>query len=183
MQGQRDAGGATKPGEGRDIGVRWNNPDANNPNAPRFEHSTIPNAFKRAEPTHHFGGVDRIDQIVGSDAMSRLTIELEPEQRRQKKTLATSAGMTIKEFILSKTLTPSDSESPQPENTTARLMESPRNAQRLREAISTKTPKHLIFETTEDLKRALGIQGEVEEIETGSSWKPSTLSSPPCHAR
>jgi ABC-type dipeptide/oligopeptide/nickel transport system permease subunit len=72
-------------------------------------------------------------------------------------TLATFAGMTIKEFILSKTLTPSDSESPQSENTTARLMGSPRNAQRLREAISSKTPKHLIFETTEDLKRALGI--------------------------
>jgi hypothetical protein len=89
--------------------------------------------------------------------MSRLTIEIEPEQHRQIKTLATFAGMTIKEFILSKTLTPSGKESSQPEDTTERLLESPGNAQRLREAIASQTPKHLIFETTEDLKRALGI--------------------------
>jgi hypothetical protein len=36
--------------------------------------------------------------------MSRLTIEIEPEQHRQIKTLATFAGLTIKVFILSKTL-------------------------------------------------------------------------------
>jgi hypothetical protein len=89
--------------------------------------------------------------------MNRLTIEIEPEQHRQIKTLATFAGMTIKEFILSKTLTPSSVQSPQFDDTTARLLGSPKNAKRLREAINSKTPKHLIFETTEDLKRALGI--------------------------
>ncbi|RYD36093.1 MAG: hypothetical protein EOP86_06875 [Verrucomicrobiaceae bacterium] len=89
--------------------------------------------------------------------MSRLTIEIEPEQHRQIKTLATFAGMTIKEFILSKTLTPSAKRSPQGEDTTARLLSSPKNAERLREAIASKTPEHLVFETTEDLKRALGI--------------------------
>ncbi|MES2982070.1 MAG: hypothetical protein V4727_07130 [Verrucomicrobiota bacterium] len=36
--------------------------------------------------------------------MNRLTIEIDPEQHRQIKTLATFSGMTIKEFILSKTL-------------------------------------------------------------------------------
>jgi Antitoxin ParD len=89
--------------------------------------------------------------------MNRLTIEIEPEQHRQIKTLATFAGMTIKEFILSKTLTPSRAQPKQPADTTARLLGSPKNAKRLRGAIASKTPKHLIFETTEDLKRALGI--------------------------
>jgi hypothetical protein len=89
--------------------------------------------------------------------MGRLTIEIEPEQHRQIKTLATFAGMTIKEFILSRTLTPSSLQPQQPADTTARLLGSPKNAQRLREAIDAETPKHLIFETTEDLKRALGI--------------------------
>lgn len=89
--------------------------------------------------------------------MNRLTIEIEPEQHRQIKTLATFAGMTIKEFILSKTLTPS-SGPPQPtDDTTARLLNSPKNAKRLREAIASKTPRSLVFESTEDLKRALGI--------------------------
>jgi hypothetical protein len=86
--------------------------------------------------------------------MNRLTIEIEPEQHRQTKTLATFAGMTIKEFILSKTLTPSN---PPSEDTTAQLLGSPKNAKRLRKAIASETPKHLMFETTEDLKRALGI--------------------------
>jgi len=36
--------------------------------------------------------------------MSRLSIEIEPEQHRQIKTLATFEGLSIKEFILRKTL-------------------------------------------------------------------------------
>lgn len=65
--------------------------------------------------------------------------------------------MTIKESNLSKTLMPS-SVPPQPfADTTARLLGSPKNAKRLREAIASETPENLIFETTEDLKRALGI--------------------------
>jgi hypothetical protein len=89
--------------------------------------------------------------------MNRLTIEIEPEQHRQIKTLATFAGMTIKDFILSKTLTPSNLKSQQSADTTAQLLGSPKNAKWLREAIKSKTPEHLTFETTEDLKRALGI--------------------------
>lgn len=76
---------------------------------------------------------------------------------RQIKTLATFAGMTIKEFILSKTLVPSNVPSKKAEDTTARLLGSSENAKWLREAIIAKTPEHLVFETTEDLKRALGI--------------------------
>ena len=89
--------------------------------------------------------------------MNRLTIEIEPEQHRQIKTLATFAGMTIKEFILSKTLTPSKAKTGKAGDTTSKLLGAPKNAKRLREAIASKTPKHLVFETTEDLKRALGI--------------------------
>ena len=101
--------------------------------------------------------VDNFGDFDNFGGMNRLTIEIEAEQHRQIKTLATFAGMTIKEFILSKTLTPSSVEPKPSEDTTARLLSSPRNAKRLREAITSQTPEHLIFETTEDLKRALGI--------------------------
>ena len=101
--------------------------------------------------------LDKIVDIVNFRGMNRLTIEIEPEQHRQIKTLATFAGMTIKEFILSKTLTPSSVQSSPSEDTTTQLLGSPKNAKRLRKAITAKTPRHLIFETTEDLKRALGL--------------------------
>ena len=81
--------------------------------------------------------------------MSRLSIEIEPEQHRQIKTLATFAGMSIKEFILTKTLAPKD--------TTEVLLSDPQNAQRLREAIAEKSSDGLSFETIDDLKNALGI--------------------------
>ena len=85
--------------------------------------------------------------------MARLTIEIEPEQHRQIKTLATFSGMTIKEFILSKTLGPPGV----PGDTTDRLMGSAKNAARLREAIATPDSGHRVFESVEDLKNALGI--------------------------
>lgn len=86
--------------------------------------------------------------------MNRLTIEIEPEQHRQIKTLATFSGMTIKEFILSKTLGPQRSETV---DVTDRLMGSAKNAARLRAAIATPDPEHRVFESVEDLKDALGI--------------------------
>lgn len=101
--------------------------------------------------------VDKIGDLGCFGGMNRLTIEIDPEQHRQIKTLATFAGMTIKQFILSKTLAPSGGQSSPSGDTTSRLLGSPKNAERLREAISSETPKHLVFETTEDLKRALGI--------------------------
>jgi len=86
--------------------------------------------------------------------MNRLTIEIEPEQHRQIKTLATFSGMTIKEFILSKTLGPQRGV---PGDATDRLMGSVKNAARLREAIATSDSEHRVFESVEDLKDALGI--------------------------
>jgi hypothetical protein len=65
--------------------------------------------------------------------VTRLTFEIEPEQQRQIKTFANFAGMTINEFILSKTLVLSIKPS---KDKSARLLGSPKNAKRLREAIS-----------------------------------------------
>ena len=86
--------------------------------------------------------------------MNRLTIEIAPEQHRQIKTLATFAGMTIKDFILAKTLGPQTATD---QDTTDRLLSSPENAARLREAIATPAPPHLIFQSTDEVREALGI--------------------------
>ena len=86
--------------------------------------------------------------------MNRLTIEIDPEQHRQIKTLATFSGMTIKEFILSKTLGPQRLASG---DTTDHLLGSAKNAERLRNAIATPDSEHRVFESVEELKHALGI--------------------------
>lgn len=83
--------------------------------------------------------------------MSRLSIEIQPEQHRQIKTLATFSGMSIKEYILSKTL-PSKGEAE-----TEALLRDPKNAKRLKDAIETPVSSHHVFETLEDLENALGI--------------------------
>ncbi len=89
--------------------------------------------------------------------MNRLTIEIEPEQHRQIKTLATFAGMTIKDFILTQILYPTQAKGRSSDDETARLLASPANAKRLRKAVSSPTPKHLVFKNIEDVKHALGI--------------------------
>ncbi len=94
---------------------------------------------------------------VNFGGMNRLTIEIEPEQHRQIKTLATFSGMTIKEFILAKTLNISRKEDRGSDDTTERLLASPTNAKRLRKAVSSPTPEHLVFDSIEDVKHALGI--------------------------
>jgi uncharacterized protein (DUF1778 family) len=98
--------------------------------------------------------IDKAVKVDNLHNMNRLTIEIEPEQHRQIKTLATFSGMTIKEFILSKTLGPQRGATV---DTTDRLMGSGKNAARLREAISTPDSEHRVFESVEDLKDALGI--------------------------
>ena len=87
--------------------------------------------------------------------MSRLSIEIDPEQHRQIKTLATFEGMTIKEFILSRTLP--GKQSTQESDTTEKLLSSPKNRARLLEAISAPRSENRVFESMEDLKDALGI--------------------------
>lgn len=99
--------------------------------------------------------LDKVGDIVNFMGMTRLTIEIEPEQHRQIKTLATFEGMSIKEFILSRTLS-----APQPmEETdpTEKLLSHPKNRERLLSAIKTPREEHIAFETMEDLRDALGI--------------------------
>ena len=84
--------------------------------------------------------------------MSRLSIEIDAEQHRQIKTLATFEGMSMKNFILSKTL-PVKVE----EDTTEKLLSDPENKKRLLDAINTPTKEYLVFEGIEELKDALGI--------------------------
>ena len=85
--------------------------------------------------------------------MSRLSIEIDPEQHRQIKTLATFAGLSIKEYILQKTLPTK----PKDIDTTDLLLSSPANAKRLRNALETPRSDYLVFETMKDLEDALGI--------------------------
>jgi hypothetical protein len=85
--------------------------------------------------------------------MSRLSIEIDPESHRQIKTLATFAGMTIKDYILAKTL-PGKA---QAEEATEQLLKSPKNAARLRDAIASPQSDHVAFDSLEELEDALGI--------------------------
>ncbi len=85
--------------------------------------------------------------------MSRLSIEIDTEQHRQIKTLATFAGLSIKEFILRKTLP----ERAKGEDATDTLLSSPKNAKRLKEAVETPAAEHQVFESLKDLEDALGI--------------------------
>lgn len=58
--------------------------------------------------------------------------------------------MSMKDFILAKVLPRKE------EDTTKKLLSDPENKERLLEAIDSPTKEHLIFETIEDLKDALG---------------------------
>ena len=87
--------------------------------------------------------------------MSRLSIEIDPEHHRQIKTLATFEGMTIKDFILSRTL-PQKARDEGPD-TTEKLLSTPENKGRLMEAIEAPSSESRVFETMDDLKDALGI--------------------------
>lgn len=85
--------------------------------------------------------------------MSRLSIEIEPEQHRAIKTLATFSGMSIKDYILKmaipqKAVTTDD---------TDLLLSSPQNAKRLSEAMATPAESHKAFESINELKKVLGI--------------------------
>ncbi len=87
--------------------------------------------------------------------MGRLSIEIEPEQHRQIKTLATFEGKTMKEFILSKTLPQNSQEAEM--DTTEKLMSHPVNRERLMEAINAPRSESRIFETMDELRDAFGI--------------------------
>lgn len=85
--------------------------------------------------------------------MSRLSIEIDSDQHRQIKTLATFAGLSIKDYIIQKTLPSKIKEV----DTTEHLLSSPANAKRLRDALETPRSDYRVFETMKDLEDALGI--------------------------
>jgi len=87
--------------------------------------------------------------------MSRLSIEIDPDQHRQIKTLATFAGLSIKDFILQKTLSTQAKETET--DTTEYLLSSPANAESLRNALKTPRSEYRVFENLKDLEDALGI--------------------------
>ena len=99
------------------------------------------------------GVIDNMFNLCNIDIMSRLSIEIDAEQHRQIKTLATFAGLSIKEFILRKTLF----ERVNGEDATEKLLSSPKNARRLKEAVETPATEHRVFESLKDLENALGI--------------------------
>lgn len=74
--------------------------------------------------------------------MSRLSIEIDPIQHRQIKTLATFAGLSMKDYILSRALPTKDAV---------------KDGVRLQETIATPSSEHVVFESLEELKHALGI--------------------------
>ena len=86
--------------------------------------------------------------------MSRLSIEIDPDQHRQIKTLATFAGLSIKDYILAKTL---PAKAPAPEDTTQKLLSDPANAARLRAALAAPASEHIGFASLQELENALGI--------------------------
>lgn len=94
-------------------------------------------------------------KVVNFWGVNRLTIEIDPEQHRQIKTLATFSGMTIKDFILSKTL--GTGKRRDSADSTEHLMGSAKNAARLRKAIASPKSEHRVFESVKELKNALGI--------------------------
>lgn len=88
--------------------------------------------------------------------MSRLVIEIEPEEHRQIKSLATFEGLTIKEFILRRTIRINGNE----QDTTEKLLSHPVNAQRIQDALEEPRSQRKTFATIEDLEDledALGI--------------------------
>jgi hypothetical protein len=95
-----------------------------------------------------------IVNLVGMQRCNRLTIEIEPEQHRQIKTLATFSGMTIKEYILTKILGPQQKTG---SDANAELTKSAANSRRLRKAVAAPKSKHVTFTSMKELKDALGI--------------------------
>lgn len=82
-----------------------------------------------------------------------MSIEIDPDQHHQIKTLDTFAGMSLKDYILARTLPAKSAET----DTTEKLLSSPNNATRLLASVDAPASEHVVFESLTDLKNALGI--------------------------
>lgn len=85
--------------------------------------------------------------------MSRLTIEIDAEQHRQIKTLATFEGMSMKAYILSKLLPGKKGL----EDATDAILSDSGNKAEVLEALETPEKDYIGFESIEELKSALKI--------------------------
>ena len=97
----------------------------------------------------------------------RLVLEVTPEQRRQLKTLAAFSGMTMKSFVLTRTLgegastgrrRPASAKSRKPKDGTDLILASGAMTRRLEAAMSEKRSGRKAFNTLEEVRRALGIR-------------------------
>lgn len=87
-------------------------------------------------------------------------MDISEEAHRQLKTLAAFSGMTMKDFILSKTLGVRASAKkgvgkPEGMDETDYLLSSPANAARLEAALNE--PKRVSFTSEEELRHAIGL--------------------------
>ena len=89
--------------------------------------------------------------------MAQLTLELSPEEQRELESRAALQGMSLRDFILSKALDEPGSEPAAEEDATARILANPVMSRRLAEAMDRKPEDRRTFDSTGDVKRALGI--------------------------
>lgn len=91
----------------------------------------------------------------------RLVLEVTTEERRQLKTLAAFSGMTMKRFILSKTLgleTKPTAKKRAVKDETARIRSSKAMTRRLEAAVAEKSTKRKAFNSLDEVRHALGIR-------------------------
>ena len=89
--------------------------------------------------------------------MAQLTLELSPEQQRELENRAAFQGMNLRDFILSKALAETGSAPVLEEDATARILANPVMSRRLTEAMDRKPEDRRTFDSTGDVKRALGL--------------------------
>ncbi|MBX7209748.1 MAG: hypothetical protein K1X78_15630 [Verrucomicrobiaceae bacterium] len=82
--------------------------------------------------------------------METLVLELTEAQDRRLKSLASSAGVSVRDLVISKLLGAEQDE-------TAYLLSSKAMEKRLLEAMNEPADRHLTFNTTEDAAHALGV--------------------------
>jgi uncharacterized protein (DUF1778 family) len=131
-----------------------------------LETAPAQNPAYTGRPHFHFPAHSVIAKMCGlckMYGMERLVLEITPQQRRQIKTLAAFNGMTMKDYILGKTLPASKTprsvkrHAQATEDDTKHLLSSPRMAARLTKAMKGTSAKRVSFDNLKEVKHALGI--------------------------
>ena len=87
--------------------------------------------------------------------MAQLTFDISPDEQRELESLAAHQGLSLRDFILAKTLGAQDGDA---EDETARILANPTMTCRLEEAMAREAADRVAFDSTGDAKRALGIR-------------------------